>query len=137
MNTLASAKTLLSKRNAELVVVSDQAVHISYEKGICPIVKCLKKDRYFFKDATVADRWLGLAEAYLLAFGGVRKVYAANISTAAAKVLDQQGIEYEYCNQCPHISGCGTHEACVMDSIEKSVSSPEEAYVRFMELCMK
>ncbi|NLK39618.1 MAG: DUF1893 domain-containing protein [Clostridiales bacterium] len=134
MNSLTNAKKLLSKRNAEFVVVCDEAVHISYEKGICPILNWLKKDRDFFNGATVADRSLGLAHAYLLAFGGVQKVYASSISPAAAKVLDQYGIEYEFGVQHQHVPGCGAHDLCMAESIENNVSSPEEAYVRFMEM---
>lgn len=134
MNTLTNAKKLLAKRNAECVVLCDEAVHVSYERGVSPIIKWLKKDRDFFSGTSVADKAVGISEAYLLTFGGVRQVYAPIMSVSATEVFDKHGIKYECGERVNHVSGCDGIDVCQVDSIAIDASSPEEAYVKIMAM---
>lgn len=95
---LKEAVRLLSEHHATFAAVlpsgdsdgeeSFQNIYVSDQKGIAPIMEKMDENRFFFKGAAAADRFLGKAAAMLLMDSGAACVYGEVISSHAQKVLD-------------------------------------------------
>lgn len=123
MNNLIA---LLDSEGASLVVSNRGETRCFFKKGVRDLENLLEWEPGFLSGAMVADKVVGKASAGMLAFGGVRKVYARTLSSLAVPVLDKAGIEYSYGILVDHIIIPEGEERCPLEKIVADVDEPAE-----------
>lgn len=137
MRNIEKAKDLLYETQATCVVMSTgREPFVAYEKGIKPMMDILKQEGDLLKDATVADKVIGKAAAFLAITGGVKEIYADIISEPAIKVLEEYKVMYEYRKKVEFIINRSGDGKCPMESAVLLIGNPEEAY-RVLKMKMK
>lgn len=127
LKELSKAKKLLEDGSGTLAVVNGERSFISHERGIKPLLGLLRNNPELLKGAYIADKVTGRASAWLLVAGGVRMLYTEVLSRHATKVLEDNGIPFEYGKMTDGIvNRCGDGP-CPMESATAGCSSPEQA----------
>lgn len=92
---LNKAKEILFKENYTCVLMKEDSVFYSRERGVKPLVQFIlsKED---FKDYIAADKVIGKATAFLYIILQVKKIYASVISKKALEILMKNNIDVEY-----------------------------------------
>ncbi|MBE6132786.1 MAG: DUF1893 domain-containing protein [Erysipelotrichaceae bacterium] len=95
MSTLNRAKEKLLKENYTCVLIKEDSIFCSRERGVKPLVQFVlsKED---FKDYFAADKVIGKATAFLYCILQVKKIYVSIISKVALDILVRNSIEVEY-----------------------------------------
>lgn len=95
MSTLNRAKEILLKENYTCVLLKEDSIVYSRERGVKPLVQFVlsKED---FKDYFAADKVIGKATALLYCILQVKKIYASVISKKALEILMKNNIDVEY-----------------------------------------
>ena len=104
-----------------------------YKPRVADIVEILRKDNKALKDAIVADKVIGKTAGSLLAFGGVKEVYARTLSKIAVPVLERNGIAYKYNNLVDYIENNTKTGMCPMESRFKDEENIEKIYNHFVK----
>lgn len=115
------------------VVSRGEKLYISDERGICPLMDWLAHDEKPLSGASVADKVVGKAAALLFVYGGVREVYAAVLSEAAADALAKHGVPVVCDKLVPRIINRTGTGLCPMETRVMDTDSPQEAYRRLQE----
>ena len=126
MTDLIHAKTLLLQNNHTCVLCKGDAVHISDQNGIAPMVGFLTGGTDL-KGFSAADVVVGKAAALLFALAGVTAVYAEVLSERAIPVLDRFGIAYQYGELTPMIVNRDNTGSCPMEQTVEQIEDPEKA----------
>lgn len=95
MSTLNRAKEELLKEKYTCVLIKEDSIFYSRERGVKPLVQFIlsKED---FKDCIAADKVIGKATAFLYIILQVKKIYASVISKKALEILMKNNIDVEY-----------------------------------------
>lgn len=125
MKNLFKAKEILSHSHT-CVLVNDEDIIITDERGVAPLVKWLNAGERFDK-FSVADKVVGKAAAYLYVALGVKKIWTAIISKPATEVFEKYGIEYWYDTMVEAIINRKGDGFCPMESAVMGIDNPEEA----------
>ena len=83
--------------------------------------------------ASLADRVIGKAAAFLAVKGGMTTVYSPVMSEPAVAVLEQHGVEVHYEVLVENIMGQRPGELCLMEQMVAEISEPGEAFRRLAE----
>lgn len=120
------AKALLQKCGYTCVLVKDDLVYESYERGVKPLLQWLESDTDF-NGFSAADKVVGKAAAYLYVLMGVKELYANVISKPSIEVLKEFGIKvtYELCVDA--ICNRTNTGFCPMEQATMNSATPEEA----------
>ena len=127
MNDLTRARLALTDKQATCAVRKEGELFFSQEHGIKPLLNWLEEPD-FFRGAVVADRVIGRAAALLLAYGGIRELYAQVISEHAARALEEHQIPFAYGEKVPYIINRAKTGMCPMERRVLEVSDPSAAY---------
>lgn len=92
------AKELLAAEGFTCVLVKEETVYTSRERGVQPLLRLID-DGTDVKDFSAADKVVGNGVAYLYVYLGVKEVFAEVISEPAVKTLQRYGVLVEY-NTC-------------------------------------
>ena len=103
--------------------------YYSFDAGILPVLSKVNEDKDFFKDLSVADRVIGKASASLLAYSGVKQVYALVLSKAGQEVLEKYHIEYQYDELVDYIVNRKGDGMCPMEMTVKDIDNLEQAFI--------
>lgn len=131
MNQKEQAKAALTGEGTTFAAVSAKGeLRTSIQKGIAPMMEILSTNPQFLEGASVADRVIGKAAAFLLVKGKIAHLYAEIISNHAAEVLNNHRIPFEYKKMVPYIinrnqDGMCPFEACVLEETDS-----EDAYLK-------
>lgn len=128
MQDLAEAKRLLEEQGHACVTVRNGEVKTSDAHRLEPLTTFLREDENAFRGAAVADKVIGAAAAWLLAYAGAACVYGKVMSSGAAIVLEQYGIPYEFGEAVAFIHRPGSEALCPMEERALTFTSAEEAY---------
>jgi len=128
MNKLEKAKAILLEENYTCVVVDNNETKTSCLSGIRPLMGFLSASKDAFKGASMADRCIGRAAAFLMIYGGVEEVYALVISEHALEILEKYHIPVQYEEKVPYIINRDHTDMCPMEKTCLDIDSPEEAY---------
>lgn len=96
--------------------------------GIAPLVHALRTDAHAFADCAVADKIVGLAAAYLFAFGGAAAVHGDVMSRAAEAWLTAQGIPHTAGEVVERIINRRGDGMCPMEAHALEIADPAEAW---------
>lgn len=128
---MEAAKAALAGHSCALT--RGDMLYVSDDRGIRPLMDWLAHGEKPLEGACAADKVVGKAAALLFVYGGVREIYAAVISEAAAAALDRHGVPYTYARMVPRIINRDGSGLCPMESRVMDTDSPEEAYRRLSE----
>lgn len=85
-------------KNECSLVLEDQGgnVRLFYKKGVRDLEYLLDHEPEALKGATAADKVVGKAAAGMMAYGGLKEVYADVLSRKALPLLQANGVAYSY-----------------------------------------
>ncbi|MBP3327700.1 MAG: DUF1893 domain-containing protein [Clostridia bacterium] len=125
MKNLSEAKKMLAQ-GYTCVLVSDEDVITTDERGVLPLVKWIDQGKAF-GGYSAADKVVDKAAALLYVILGVRAIWAGVMSKPAAQVLESYGIEYWYDTLTDAIINRKGDGFCPMETAVKEIDTPEEA----------
>ena len=128
MGNLDKAKTTLLEKDFTCVVVNDEEMRTSTLSGIRPLMQWLSESEEAFKGASIADRCIGRAAAFLMLYGGVKEIYTKLISEHALELLNAHQIHVEYDEKVPYIINRDQTGMCPMEETCLNIDEPKEAY---------
>jgi hypothetical protein len=131
------ATAILKAENLSFVAIKEDDVITSDKKGVAPIMELIAKDSSILSGATVADKVIGGAAAFLLAKCGVSYIYGEIMSDKAVSVLNQYRIPYSYGSLVPYIKNRRGDGLCPMEQLCLDVTTPDEAFEKIKEFINK
>lgn len=93
MTDLEKAKEIFSSGEYTFVLVKDDDIIKSSEKGLRPIVDLIDSGKDFF-EYSICDKICGRASSFLYVLMGLKAVYAPKMAKLAIQILDRAEIEY-------------------------------------------
>lgn len=102
--------------------------------GIAPIVHALRADRDAFAGCAVADKIVGLAAAYLFAYGRAAAIHGDVMSAAADRWLTEQQIPHSAGQVVEKIINRRGDGICPMEARALQAAGPEDAWRVFDEV---
>lgn len=124
-NTL-KAKEYLQNYGYTCVLVKDNSVHESRERGVKPLLQWLEND-IDFNGYSAADKVVGKAAAYLYVLLGVKEIYCDIISKPSLEVLQKYGINATCGTIVNAIRNRTNTGFCPMEQATMNSVTPEEA----------
>jgi len=121
---------VLRMKNEQLSCLAEigDTEYTSTLKGIAPLLKPLRENPEFFKDAIVVDRVIGKSAAFLLIKGQIKSIHALIISQHALDLLDKHQIPVTYDKLVPYIINNTQTGMCPMEASVLEVDDPEVAF---------
>ncbi len=126
--SLEKAKTTLENTDSTLVVISNEEVFTSQERGVKPLLHLLTEKKGFLKGASVADKVIGKAAALLMVLGEIKEVHTLIISEPAIKVFEKHNIPCFYNKKVDRIVNRTGDGLCPMETLCLNVDDPQEAF---------
>lgn len=118
---------ILHKEGCSLVLEDVHGnIRLFYKKGVRDLEDLLDNEPDTLISATIADKVIGKAAAGMMAYGGVRRVYADVMSKKAVPLLEYNHIEYSYGTLVDHIIIPKGDTHCPLEIIVASADSAEE-----------
>lgn len=124
--SLIRARELLRKENYTCVLIKEDEIYVSRQRGITPLLTCYKEQR-MKKGCFAADKVVGKAAAYFYVLLGIKELYAEIISIPAYNVLTKNGISVYYREKVPAIINRTGDGYCPMETAVWEIENPEEA----------
>ena len=125
MKDLEKARQLLAGEYT-CVVCREDTVYTTTRRGVKPLVSWLEEG-VDLRGFSAADRVIGRATAFLYVLLGVRAVWARVMSTPAAQVLRDAGIEVSCEAEVPGIINRRGDGPCPFEAAVLTVTDPAEA----------
>jgi hypothetical protein len=135
MSDLDIAKTALYEENLTLAIVKNGAVLFETRShrisGFLDAVETLGAK---LAGASVADRVVGKAVAFLCVYAKIEAVYAVVLSRQAQAVLKESRIGYEWKELVDNVLDVNKTSMCPFEKAAAGISDAEEAYMVFRRL---
>ena len=119
--------------NTTCVLVKEDKIILSQEKGIAPILNLLNAGENL-ENFTLADRIVGKAVALLVVYAKIREVYAEVLSEKGKAVLIKYNVKFSYKTLTEKIINWKGNDICPM---EKTVDNIEDATLAYHALKKK
>jgi hypothetical protein len=133
---LKLAKQRLTQKNLSLVIAEKGRVLFETQaSGISGLLEAIKKLGNKMAGASVADRIVGRAAAFLFAYSGAGAVFAITISDSGIEVLGNHNIAYEFDERVPSILNLSKTDVCPFEKLATKFSNPKEAYEELKARC--
>lgn len=117
----------LHNSSCSLVLQDRQGnVRLFYKKGVRDLEDLLDKEPNTLKDAVIADKVIGKAAAGMMAYGGVKEVYAEVLSRKALPLLKANNIKYSYGELVDNIVIPKGDTRCPLEKIVASATTAAE-----------
>ncbi len=131
---LRFSKLRLRKDKLNLVIVKDgKVVFDTGAHGLSGFLLAIEKVGTELVDASVADRVVGRAAAFLCTYVKIASVFAVTISAVGLEVLRENGIYCEYKDLVPHILNSAQTDICPFEELVSGLRDPEEAYLKLKD----
>lgn len=95
MNNIEKAKQIFSENEYTFVLLSEENIITSTDKGLKPMVDLIESNEDF-SEYVICDKITGRAAAFLYVLLGIEKVHAKKMAKLAVQILDRAEIEYSY-----------------------------------------
>lgn len=125
-NDQEKIKQLIKNGLSLRIEKDDRIIYQSSEAMLKPLLFCLQQYREEMAGATVIDKIVGLAAAYLCIIAKVKRVLTPLASVPAHQALQQYGIELVSLRLVAQIMNRDNSAPCPMEQLALSCSSPEE-----------
>lgn len=129
---MEQARMLLLAGGYTCVLRKNDTLYTATERGVKPLVRWLTEG-IDVRGFSAADKVVGRATAYLYVLLGVREVWAAVMSEAAAEVLHRHGIEASQDQLVPNIINRSGTGICPFEEAVLDIQTPEEALTAIRE----
>lgn len=106
----------------------DLIIFESKDPMLKPLYDCLNEKREQLVGATVIDKIVGQAAAFLCVLGQVNAVYTPVASESAKKTLEAQNIRLKAERIIPQIMNRDNSGPCPMEKLASSCKTPQEFY---------
>lgn len=124
LNSLIEA---LRKNDCSLVLGDKgESVRLFYKKGVRDLEYLLDHEPEALQGATVADKVVGKAAAGMMAYGGVREVYAEVLSRKAVPILEANDVAYSYGQMVDNIVIPKGDTRCPLEKIVEPATTATE-----------
>lgn len=123
---LEQAKNLMRKRGYTCVILKDEQIYTSIERGVKPLLAWLDADMNL-GGFSAADKVIGNGAAMLYVLLGVKEIYTPIISKAARQTLTEHGIEVYFDRCVDNIRNRTNTGNCPMEEAVHGINNPEEA----------
>ncbi len=116
----------LKKQNLSIIVEKDGvAFYESDQSRLKPLFACFKKFPKEMQGATVIDKVIGNAAAFICIAGRVKAVYTLMASETAVHVLEENGITIKAERTVPRIMNNDKSDQCPMEKMADAAGSPQ------------
>ena len=129
---MEQSRRILEENGYTCVLKKDDTIYTATERGVKPLVRWLTEG-IDAKGFSAADKVVGRATAYLYVLLGVKAVWAAVMSEAAAEVLRRHGIEAAQDKLVPNIINRSGTGICPFEEAVLHIQTPEEALTAIRE----
>jgi len=127
INNLERAiKILEEEKELTLVLVLNEDIYKSTEKGIKPLLNLLNSGKKYL-DYSAADKIVGKAAAMLYKLLGVKEIYGEVMSISAIKFLEQNNLNFKYKINTKEIINRKGTGICPMEQTVLNIENPIEA----------
>lgn len=117
----------LHKEGCSLVLEDAQGnIRLFFKKGVRDLEDLLNNESGVLYGSTIADKVVGKAAAGIMAYGGIKEVYADVMSRKALPMLEADGISYSYGELVDQIVIPKGDNRCPLEKIVATVNTPEE-----------
>jgi hypothetical protein len=131
---LRYAKRELHQNDLNLVIVKKRKILFETRSpGIGGFLLAIENVGTELVDASVADRIVGRAAAFLCTYVRIASVFAVTISAVGLEVLRENGIYCEYKDLVPHILNSAQTDICPFEDLVSGLRDPEEAYLKLKD----
>lgn len=108
-----------------VLIKNGKIIFRAKNRGITPLIFCLKRRKKDLKNAVVFDKIIGRAAAMLLAYAGVKKVMTSMASREALILLRENRIDVEYKIGVKHILNRKGSGLCPMEKLSRGRTAIE------------
>lgn len=129
---MEQARKILEAGSYTCVLRKNDTVFTATERGVKPLVRWLAQG-IDVRGFSAADKVVGRATAYLYVLLGVKEVWAAVMSEAAAEVLARHGIAASQDRLVKHIINRQGTGICPFEEAVLNIQTPEEALTAIRE----
>lgn len=129
---MEQARKILTEGNYTCVLRKQDTVYTATERGVKPLVRWLTEG-IDVRGFSAADKVVGRATAYLYVLLGVKEVWAAVMSEAAAEVLHRHDIAASQDKLVPNIINRAGTGICPFEEAVLNIHTPEEALTAIRE----
>lgn len=126
MTKLSKATKLLQREGYSCVLMSENRVLTSRDRGIAPILQRIEEGESL-QGMVCADKIIGKAAAMLLITAGVVAAYGEVMSSNAKALMEAQGIKVSYGELTERIINRAGDGPCPMECAIAAVTDPKEA----------
>ena len=123
---MTEAQKILLEGSFTCVLRKHDTVYTATERGVKPLVRWLTEG-IDVRGFSAADKVVGRATAYLYVLLGVKEVWAAVMSEAAAEVLQRHGIAASQDRLVKNIINRAGTGICPFEEAVLGIHTPEEA----------
>jgi hypothetical protein len=124
---LALAAFALQKGYSLVLVKGGKLIAAKEGRGIRPLLELVEERGGELQGASLADKVVGRAAAFLAAYVGLAGIYTRIISKPALDVLRKYGIEVAFAHQVPAILNRQKTGLCPMETLSATFKEPGEA----------
>jgi len=108
------------------VLIKDgEIVYCSKDRGLKPLIFCLRNYKAQMQGAVVFDKIVGRAAALFLICGKVKKIFSLTISQGALNVLKENGVGMEYKKKVENILNKNSSDVCLMEKLSQGKTADE------------
>lgn len=132
MKDLLNAKERLSVGGYTCVLCKGDILHTTTERGVKPLVRWLTEGTDL-RGFSAADKVVGKATAYLYCLLGVKAVHSLVMSSAAARVLAENGIAATQETLVENIINRQGTGICPFEEAVWQIADPQEALTAIRE----
>ena len=131
MQDLRLAKLKLKERDLTLVIVKKgKVIFETRSRGVGGFLQAIEKFGKELVASSVADKILGAAAAMLCAYSGMASVFAVTISEEGIRVLEDNGIFYQFEKRVSNILNYNRTDVCPFEKLAIGSRNPKEAYLK-------
>ena len=129
---LEYAKEVFRKKRLAFVIVRDKEILAeSKEKGVAPFLHVIQRKNV--EGASLADKVVGKAGAFICVYAGIASVYTKVISSPAEKVFQDCDVHVEADDVVPMIKNRRGDDQCPIEKMIFTCETPEAAYTVLKE----
>ncbi len=129
---LLKAKEMLLSNGYTCVLVKDDEIYHSFDRGVKPLLKLLD-DKVKLDGFSAGDKVVGKATAFLYVIANVASVYAPVMSVGAIDVFKKYNVKYFCDKQVDFIVNRSGDGKCPMETAVLNVDNPQDALTAIKE----
>lgn len=109
-----------------VIFKNDRQIFRSNMGGLQPLLEALSQHRGELDRATIYDKVVGRAAAFIIASSGIRKVVTPIISASAPNILRQGGKQVRYSEKVDRILDADRRDLEAFERLSLDANSPEQ-----------